>query len=1138
MLDCRKESYQGKKFRAQKTRDKAGLDSEFFFLIVATALTPECNNAFIISVSKNKMQGNNMTEKTNYRLGLDIGVASVGAALLADDHIVALHVRTFDKAETAKEGESLNKIRRDSRLTRRRIRRRAFRLTRLRRVFHRFGLIKSPDIENLNLIGVSPWMLRAQALDEKIQSNELAFALYHLVKHRGFQSNRKSEVKEDEKAGQMLSGVSKNQALLKEKGYRTIGEMVSKDEAFMRTKRNKGGDYSHTFARADLNQEVEAIFAKQAALGNTFATDDFKEQVLKILMARRPALSGEDLLKMVGYCTFETEEYRAPKACYTTERFIWLSKLNNLRVLQLGSSRALTDEERELVKEMPFEQTKVTYKQLRKKLNLDETAKFNGVRYFSKNGKDPEATEFFVAKHYHVLRKAYMSHELEDQWKKDSQTPEKLDAMAYAQTVYKVDDEAREYLQKYGIEDKVVEAILEVSFSEFIRLSLKALHKILPFMEQGLRYDEAVVSAGYAHHSQIQSTEKTNTIPPLNKEDFTNPVVFRAINQTRKLVNAIVKEYGSPMSVHIELARDLNKSFDERRKIEKEQKENQDVREQDRQYFLDVVKQEPRAHDLLKLRLYREQKGKSAYSQNAITLERLCEVGYVEVDHALPYSRSFDNSFTNKVLVLTAENRNKGNRTPYEYLGGANNDQAWQKYQAWVQDTIKNPRKVQKLLRQDFDENKAQEFRERNLNDTRYAGRVMKNLIEAHLKLNDESTSRKCVVVAGQLTAYLRGRWGLSKVRADGDKHHALDAAVVAACSHSMVKRLSDYSRKNELEQVKRDFIDPETGEVLDIRALREMENQFPQPWPDFRKELIGRLSDNPVEELAGLKYYTPEILETIHSIRVSRMPTRRGLGAAHQETIRSAKHLDEGVSVVKTPLTKLKLKDLEKIYRYDDPRNIPVINALRDRLQQFNDKGDKAFAKPVYKPSKANGFDPDLDKIDGYKGSPAPQIRTVKIEETQKSGIPVRGGIANNGDMVRIDIFGKGGKFFIVPLYVSDAVKGVLPNKAVVANKPENEWVEIDENYDFLFTLHPNDWVKINFKKGEPKEGYYAGMNRSTGAINLWSHDRNQNVGKKGIFESIGIKIAKSVEKYHVDLLGRLHKVHHEKRQPIPKVK
>ncbi|MGB8600012.1 MAG: hypothetical protein WCE88_11050, partial [Burkholderiales bacterium] len=75
----------------------------------------------------------------SYTLGLDIGMASVGAALLNDKRIVALHVRAFDKAETAKEGDPLNKTRREARLTRRRIRRRAFRLLRLCRLLKRRG---------------------------------------------------------------------------------------------------------------------------------------------------------------------------------------------------------------------------------------------------------------------------------------------------------------------------------------------------------------------------------------------------------------------------------------------------------------------------------------------------------------------------------------------------------------------------------------------------------------------------------------------------------------------------------------------------------------------------------------------------------------------------------------------------------------------------------------------------------------------------------------------------------------------------------------------------------------------------------------------------------------------------------------
>ncbi|NDP46870.1 MAG: type II CRISPR RNA-guided endonuclease Cas9, partial [Sulfuriferula multivorans] len=129
-----------------------------------------------------------MTDKKNrpYTLGLDIGMASVGAAMLTDQRILGLHVRAFDKAETAKEGDPLNKTRREARLTRRRIRRRAHRLLRLARLFKRVGLIAEARPEAFALADTSPWDLRAEGLDRLLAPTEWAATLYHLVKHRGF----------------------------------------------------------------------------------------------------------------------------------------------------------------------------------------------------------------------------------------------------------------------------------------------------------------------------------------------------------------------------------------------------------------------------------------------------------------------------------------------------------------------------------------------------------------------------------------------------------------------------------------------------------------------------------------------------------------------------------------------------------------------------------------------------------------------------------------------------------------------------------------------------------------------------------------------------------------------------------------
>lgn len=1064
-----------------------------------------------------------------YTLGLDIGMASVGAALLAQDHIVALHVRTFDKAETAKEGEPLNKIRRDARSARRRLRRRAYRLLRLRRLFKREELTSSAKVADF-VSGASPWSLRAEALDRLLTDAEWAAVLYHLVKHRGFQSNRKSEATEDEKAGEMLSGVTANQRRMEARSWRTVGEMAFKDEAFALTKRNKGGSYSHTFARADLERELQALFNAQRNLRNPHTSNAFEEAVRDLLMARRPTLSGEDLLKMVGRCTLEPPEFRAPKACYTSERFVWLSRLNNLRVGPPGNLRTLDSHEHRQLIDLPFMQAKVTYEQVRKLLDLPRHERFNSLSYRRKKETDdelaPEKATFFEAKAFHKLRKAYKNADLDTQWQRDALDPDRLDDLAYAQTAYKDDAEARKWLRERGVENDVIEAVLVVSFDKFQHLSLKAMRKLLPHLEAGLRYDEAVQAAGYEHHSQFAYAAKSRYLPTIGKDDFTNPVVYRALNQARKLVNAIVREYGPPARIHIELARDLNRPFDERKRIERDQKTYRDNKERDVADFIDHFGCEPRKDQLTKWRLYREQDGKCAYSLKALDLTRLLEDGYAEIDHALPYSRSFDDGMNNKVLALTSENRDKGNRTPYEYLDGADDSEAWRRFEAAVRTNPKYRKaKRDRLLRINFGHEEAEGFRERNLTDTRYISRAFKNFVETNLELSESSDSKRCVVVAGQLTAFLRMHWGLLKVREAGDKHHALDAAVVAACGHDLVKRLADYSRKGELEQVRRHFADPETGEVTDIAALRRLEHRFPEPWPHFRHELIARLSDDPRRLLEQMADYPSEVAQTVKPIRVARAPLRRGTGQAHQETIRSAKWLNDAQSSVKTPLANLKLKDLERIVGYDDPRNAGLIDVIRQRLETHGNNGQKAFKEPLYKPTTP--------------GKQAPQIRSVRLLDTQKSGLDVRGGIANNGAMMRVDIFTDGKQFYAVPLYVSDAVKKELPNRAVVAFKREDEWTVMDETegYRFMFSLHANDWVRVRQKSKPMIEGYFSAVSRSTGAMDIWIHDRNRQIGRKGkegLIEGIGIKTALSVEKFHVDLLGRIYRARPETRQPL----
>ena len=1109
--------------------------------------------------------------------GLDIGIASVGWAVLGENRIIDLGVRCFDKAETAKEGESLSLARRSARLLRRRLRRRAWRLTKLARLLKREGVIADANlfkckIEKNTPVPKSSWQLRVDALDRQLSAEEWARVIYHLCKHRGFHWISRAEEKAAEgdsksEGGKVKHGLAGTKKLMQEKNYRSAAEMVLAE--FPEAQRNKQGDYSKALSRILLGDELKALFEHQRKLGNPFATEKLESAILGngdhksgLFWAQNPALAGSDLLKMLGHCTFEKTEYRAPKASFTAERHVWLTRLNNLRIVVDGTARPLNEAERRIALLMPYQQAgDFTYKQLRTALTkagyLPESFRYTGLAYASgqktdAKTKDPESTALVKFPAWQELRKTLEKKELATEWQKIStdaldDKPQLFDQIAWVLSVYKDDAEVEAELRKLNLPnaEKMIDALLDIRFDKFSNLSLKALRQIVPLMEQGQRYDEAIANIPeYGHHSQLHKVGagEHKYLPPFYKErDKTgrmvfnddmdiprNPVVLRALNQARKVVNALIKEYGSPHEVHIEMARDLSRPLDERREIEKLQKEFRDNNEKSKAQFAQDfnIVGAVKGKQFEKYQLYREQQGKCAYSIEPMDIHRLFEQGYVEIDHALPYSRSFDDSKNNRVLVLGKENRDKGNRTPFEYLDGKDNSERWRQFVGFVEgNKAYRLAKRSRLLRKDFGEKEAKEFRERNLNDTRYICKFFKNYVEQYLQLHEDSEAKRCVVLSGQMTSFLRARWDLVKVRSDSDRHHALDAAVVAACSHSMVKRLSDYSRRKELEQVREGFVDIDTGEIVNPAMFQQVQEHFPNPWPHFRDEVKLRLSiDDPTllrSEVEKFGTYTPEALQALRPLFVSRAPQRRNSGAAHKDTIyaQPERLVAQGGVTQKVPLSSLTLKDLDKLV--DPHRNEKLYAAIRNRLEQHGGKGDKAF--PANNP---------LRKPDTEGNPTGPIVRGVTMVIDKLSGIPIRGGIAKNDSMVRVDVFTKANKFHLVPVYVYHTVAKALPDRAVVAFKDEDEWTLIDDSFGFCFSLYPNDLVRVTLKQ-KKLMGYYAGCDRSTGNVNLWAHDRSQSVGKDGLIRT-GVKTALSVEKFNVDVLARIYPAPPEKRRDL----
>lgn len=1066
-----------------------------------------------------------------YTIGLDIGIASVGWAVINNNEsrIEDLGVRIFKKAEEA-DGKALNLARREARGTRRRIRRRAVRMKKVKALLIKYNLITQEELTNLYIIKDNTkevWQLRAIGLEQLLDRKEWARVLTNIAKRRGYKSNRKTD-QEDKEVGKLSKGTLENKKILEEKGYKTIGEMFYKDEKFKLNKRNKAGEYTNTVLRSMLIDEIQQLFEAQRKYNSKYASKELEEEYIEIVTYQKPFMTPELLEKMLGKCTFEKNEPRAPKNSYTFERFALLQKINNLKIQQNSQNIELTNEQRQEIINLAYEQTEIKYTQLRKRLNLSIDARFKELNYneIKKNEenlteeekvKQIEDKKFIKLEGWHKIRQQLKKEGNEEKFELIKSNPQLQNIIADALVRNKTDETIREYLENRKINKEIINSVLGINFTKFGHLSYKAMEKIIPELEKGLTYDKACENAGYEFKGTKNELKKK--LPPVTQleDNILNPVVLRSVSQTRKVINAIIDKYGSPIAIHIETARELSKSYDDRKKIEARQKENQMNNDKIKEYIRETFEFEPKPFDVVKMKLWREQNGKCMYSGKAIPAERLYEENFVQVDHIIPFSRCFDDSYNNKVLVLTDENQKKKEKTPFEYLG--DNPNEWHKYEELVNLTYKsNHRKRENLLIKNFNEEKSKEWIERNINDTKYISKFMYNYINNNLQFADSELKRKVYNINGQATATLRHYWGLNKEREESDKHHAQDAVIIACATSNNIKKVSDYSRKKVL------YCNNIKEEKQTENSKYNNEIMIKHPWPNFREEVMARMEDlDNNGELYALKHgnfrnYQDVDITKIRAIFVSRMPERKITGRAHKDTMRSQKFIKQGCNftVVKKPLKNITKQEIESIINNKEFSALylsdkAMYDDIYNKMKQANFKAEKAFSEEYRKFSK--------------KGN-SPIVRSIKVPSMGSTGVKLKNdSIAENANMVRVDVFEKDNKFYLIPIYVSDFVKKQLPNKAIVANKDESKWILMNDEYNFKFSLYPNDLLKVKKKNEKEFFAYYTSTHRGTGAINTLAVNGERKM------EGIGVKNLEIFEKYQVDILGNISKVKKEKR-------
>lgn len=478
---------------------------------------------------------------------------------------------------------------------------------------------------------------------------------------------------------------------------------------------------------------------------------------------------------------------------------------------------------------------------------------------------------------------------------------ELIDEIAEICTKYKSENLFRNAIAESKIiggrlDEETIEKLSKIDMKGYGHLSLHVLREILPYLEEGMVYSDAMQKAGHNHSEH--NFEKQKFLGTKEVYDaiggVTSPVVKRALSQTVKVIDAVIRQYGSPYAINIELARDMSMTKDERDKLKKENDaraaKNEAIREN-----IAKLNAMPNSTNVLKYKLYEEQDHKCAYSMETLDINHLFEDGYYEIDHIIPYSRSFDDSFNNKVLVLKRENQNKRNSTPVEYFEriGRDYDEVLAFWKAVYQK--RNRKKLEFLQKKEINES---EWKNRALNDTRYASRMLANLIKDYLLFDEKSKDKygRVETVKGAITSYLRRFWGVQKIREDGDKHHAVDAAIIACVTPKTKNKIERYNQIKESRKMRNGQYVLEDGEICDSDYYDKNSHLvLPYPYKEFINELDARVMDEPVlmQNKLRLLGFNENYLMNAKPFVVSRMTSRKAKGCINEATVFSSKYAD-----------------------------------------------------------------------------------------------------------------------------------------------------------------------------------------------------------------------------------------------------
>ena len=554
----------------------------------------------------------------------------------------------------------------------------------------------------------------------------------------------------------------------------------------------------------------------------------------------------------------------------------------------------------------------------------------------------------------------------------------------------------------YGFEKEYAAILANITFQDdYGSLSAKAIRKIFPYLKEGNKYDISCEYAGYRHSaSSLTKEELENKIYKdcleiLPKNSLRNPVVEKILNQMVHVVNAIIADpqLGKPDEIRIELARELKKNAKERQELTKSIEESTRMHKQ----YREILSKPPfnltyiSRNDIIRYKLYEELKDNgyhTLYSNTYISPTTLFS-GDFDVEHIIPQSRLFDDSFSNKTLELRSINIEKGNATACDFVkekyGETNNENSMENYL----NRIEKLYKTGVLSRAKYNKLKMQEkdipsgFIERDIRNTQYIAKYAKTMLSDLVKV--------VVSTTGAITDRLREDWQLIDVmkelnwkkyknlgltteftneegyrirqindwtKRNDHRHHAMDALTVAFTKRQFIQYLNNLNARrtdknqsisNTEEEEYDNFAITTEDMLLNTRDVLGIEKNYlyrdhrnklrfypPIPLNDFRAEAKYHLENTLISIKAKNKVTTQNINFTKRKRGVNKKTQQTPRGQLHLETVYGS----QKQYVVKEESVNAKF-DAEKIATVSKPA---YREALLRRLQEFDNDPKKAF--------------------------------------------------------------------------------------------------------------------------------------------------------------------------------------------------